>query len=224
MAKGSSTISDEAILKGTGKPRSHWYKVLDSFGARTKGHTPSAAHLASKTKLSGWWSQMITVEYERSRKIRVVGQNCRGEYETSVTRTIEAPAKRLWEAWAKGANMSKWFSSATRQDFREGGTYENSDGDRGTFKRIVPGLRVRFTWDNPTAYPGTVVEVMTEPAGRGRSKLIIAHMKLPHSGAVRRMKDGWSWAADCVKAWLETGKRISYAEWDKTKKAAPVKN
>jgi hypothetical protein len=67
---GTRGISDDAVVKATGKSWSEWYKILDEFDRKTKGHTLTAKHLNSEYKLNPWWSQMVTVRYEWEKGLR----------------------------------------------------------------------------------------------------------------------------------------------------------
>lgn len=81
-------ISEEAAVKRTGKGWTHWFSVLDRWRAFEKGHTTIAKHLREKHGVSGWWSQEITVTYERERGMRKQYQRAEGHYEISVSRVV----------------------------------------------------------------------------------------------------------------------------------------
>jgi len=60
-------IKNEKIKAVTGKDWSLWFKILDKWDAEKKGHYLTAKYLASKYKLSPWWSQVVTIRYEKER-------------------------------------------------------------------------------------------------------------------------------------------------------------
>jgi hypothetical protein len=73
MAEGSPEfrrISDDSVLRRTGKGWSEWLEVLDECGAAERGHTASARHLRDSYGVSPWWAQAITVRYEYERGLR----------------------------------------------------------------------------------------------------------------------------------------------------------
>ncbi len=57
--KGFRGISEER----TGRTSADWYRILDEWGAREKGHT-LAAHLLREYGLSSWWAQAVTIRWE----------------------------------------------------------------------------------------------------------------------------------------------------------------
>lgn len=47
--------------------------------------------------------------------------------------------------------------------------------------------------------------------------MCLSHEKLSSKAEVEDLREGWSWAMDSLKSYLETGKSISWKEWKKTK-------
>jgi len=118
--------SDEAVKKATGKAWTEWFSILDKAGAKKMPHIEIAQYVydnylgEKKTKLApdvakkgGWWSQMVTVEYERSRGLRKVGETATG-FNVSVHRTVGVPISRLFGEWRKIAAKNKLVESTVR--------------------------------------------------------------------------------------------------------------
>lgn len=145
-----------------------------------------------------------------------------GAFRTSVQRTIDVPAGDAFDAWAQASKLARWFTTTAEQDFREGGRYSNGDGDSGEFKRIVPGKLIRFTWEQKHHRPGSVVTVTFAPRGGSRSVVRITHSRLVTAADRDDLKLAWSWAADSLKSFLETGKPITWEAWE-TQHAAAAK-
>src|SRR4051812_42123691 len=57
-------MSDDAVSKATGRTWTDWVKVLDAARAAEKPHRAIASYVSSLGTPS-WWSQMVTVGYER---------------------------------------------------------------------------------------------------------------------------------------------------------------
>src|SRR5262245_42305997 len=64
-------VSDEAVRAKTGKTWPQWFKLLDARGARRMKHAEIAEMLHDELGVPPWWSQMVTVGYERVRGKRV---------------------------------------------------------------------------------------------------------------------------------------------------------
>lgn len=143
-----------------------------------------------------------------------------GTYQVTVERSMDVPVERAYRAWAEANEVSTWFTTSARQDFRVGGHYDNGDGDKGEYLAIEPNRHIRFTWENADHWPGTLVDVWFEPQGENASLVRVTHSTLPSADAIPGFNDGWSWALDSMKSYLETGKAIRYAEWEAMKKVS----
>jgi uncharacterized protein YndB with AHSA1/START domain len=205
-------ISDEAVRTKTGRSWKEWTSLLDGWGAAGKGHKTTARFLSEEHGLPGWWAQTVTVRYEQEKGLRVVGQK-KGGFELSVQRTIAAPVARAWEAFTSPDVLSTWFTTKADVDLAVGGSYSNADGDRGQFKRIDPKKLLRFTWDNPGHCPGTMVEVTFDTKAAEKSVVRLTHSRLADQKAREEMKEGWIWAMDNGKRYLETGEVMPFEAW-----------
>lgn len=209
---GEASIGEGAVLAKTGKSWEGWFALLDAWGAAEKGHARIARHLAKVHGLSPWWSQTVTVRYEQARGLREVGQ--RGTaFVATVQRTIAAPAERVYAALTDPALLSRWFTQEAEADLRVGGRYRNADGDRGEFRVLDPPRRLTFTWENPDHSPGTVVKVDIDAKGPAKATVRLEHRKLADRTAFQDMKEGWSWALDSLKSFLEDGAAIAFDVW-----------
>src|SRR3990172_6974372 len=101
-------IGDVAVKKRTGHGYDHWFKMIDKFDRRKNGHKATAKHLNEKHGVDEWYAQMITVEYERKKGIRATGPRITGSYEVSISRTVNVPIEKAFEAWAKPSALNKW--------------------------------------------------------------------------------------------------------------------
>jgi uncharacterized protein YndB with AHSA1/START domain len=213
---GDTAIGDESVRRRTGKAWPEWFRILDRWRANRKSHPEIASYLREEHGLNGWWSQMVTVGYERARGLREVHQVQSG-FQISVSRVIGASAHRAFEAFTAVADLSRWFTKRARLDLRPGGKYSNADGDRGEYRTIRPPSLLRFTWDNPKQAPGTLVEVHIATKGPQRSTVAVVHSKLASRKQADEMKQGWSWALDSLRSYLETGEAIRFEDWTKAR-------
>ena len=103
--------SPEAVERATGKLPEEWYSILDSAGAQALSHKDIAAMLRSEHDVSGWWSQHLTVEYERARGMRAMYETTRG-FQVSASKTMATPVPRVYEAFANGELRERWLPGA----------------------------------------------------------------------------------------------------------------
>lgn len=210
-------ISDAAVKAKTGKTWAQWFARLNQWGARTKAHRDVAAYLHTQCGTTGWWSQMITVEYERLHQSRRIGERpTEGGFTMDVQRTIRSSPKNAFDTFLQPEHAAKWFTKKATAEVRVGGSYSNSDGDQGEFLAVESPKRARFTWDNKRHCPGTIVELTVRDAGPGKVAVRISHSRLRSARDREKMKQGWSWALDSYKSYLETGKPVPHEEWLKS--------
>jgi hypothetical protein len=81
----------------TGRTYAQWFALLDRAGAAEMTHRDIARLLRDEHDVPPWWSQNVTVEYERARGRRAVNQNDSGFY-AGVSKTIRRPAAEVYAA------------------------------------------------------------------------------------------------------------------------------
>ncbi|GAB2487344.1 DUF4287 domain-containing protein [Nocardiopsis aegyptia] len=104
----SSRVSDEALLRTTGRGYDQWFDLLDAWGATDRTHTEMAAWLVDEHGVGGWWAQTVTVAYEQARGLRVPGQKKDG-FACSASRTVDVPAERVFAAVTEEAERGRWL-------------------------------------------------------------------------------------------------------------------
>ncbi len=171
---------DEAVRAKTGKNWAEWCAALDEVGAAGMTHKEIAAYLARTYDFGGWWSQQVTVGYERLRGRRATHQKTDG-YEASGSKTVGVPIERLYTAWADEAERRHWLA----------------DPDL-TIRKATPARSLRVTWKD-----GTPLDVMFYAKGQGRSQVTIQQSKLPDAEAVARAKAYWKEQLEGLKRILE---------------------
>jgi hypothetical protein len=119
-------MSDAAVKAKTGKDWAAWFGALDKAGARKLRHPQIAQLLHEKHGVPGWWCQMVTVEYELARGLRVRHQTASG-FSVSASKTIATTLAALYTATASAAKRNKWFpkgelevSSQTKNKYLRG--------------------------------------------------------------------------------------------------------
>lgn len=165
-------IDVSAIERNTGRTWPQWVALLDDLGAAELPHKEIARRLGDLAP-SGWWAQSITVAYEQHIGRRVPGQNCHGEFSTSVTRTLPGTMDDALARWES--------ATANRTDFDgvpvDGEpTVTRTDRWRYWRRRLADGTRV-------------VVTISDKPGGR--AGLAVTHEKLEARDDVDRWRAVW---------------------------------
>jgi len=161
-------MRDAPLQQRTGRNWAQWVKVLDDAGASSKPHREIAQYVSS-LGTPDWWSQTVTVGYERIRGLREKGQRRGGGYEASKSRTFAVPVERLFRAFRKSLPANIKVKSTT------------------------PNKRMRLSWDD-----GTTVEIMFTRKADNKSSVAVTHQKLPDKAAAQKMKSLWGERLDAL--------------------------
>jgi hypothetical protein len=192
-AAGNPGMSDEAIRRGTGKGWEEWFALLDKWGASDRTHTEIATWLNEVQGVGGWWSQGVTVGYERARGRRALGQLVDG-FAASASKTVAVPLERLSEAFTDAKVRARWLPRAPF-----------------TVTTATPGKAVRGRWeDAAVAVAGargaaghSRVEIGLYGKGDAKSQAAIQHSKLRDAESAARMKAFWRERLEALQKLLE---------------------
>lgn len=179
--------SDAAVKKATGRTWAEWFALLDAFGAKDKGHQPSARHLWKDVGLSPWWSQMVTVEYERARGLRKVGQRSGGDWEVTLQRTIAASAGDCIAAFTDAKFRQKWVKGLKAPLGKAWATRRQATTSLGEVLR----------YDVP-AKEGTQKLDVTFTEKGGKTQVRVQHRELATQDQRDALKEAWGEALDAL--------------------------
>lgn len=174
-------MSDAAVQAATGCDWKKWVETLDYVGAHEWSHRAIAEYLHEKFKVPAWWTQMVTVGYERIRGLREIGQRRGGAgFEANKSRTFAVPVAEVFAAFSVARKRSRWLP-----------------GVKLTVRKATPGRSVRITWPDATS-----VEVWLIARGEGKSTAQVQHRKLPDRQSATRMKAYWTERLEALGALL----------------------
>ncbi len=175
MAKTSAeyqpSMSDEAVKTKTGKAWLQWFAALDKIGASKLPHAQIAALLHAKFGVPGWWSQMVTVEYERARGLRARNQ-LPGGYSLSASKTLPVALKTLYRKISGTKSRARWFPAGSFQI--------TSMTDQKYFRAKWVG--------------GTRLEINVYAKGGGKSQIAVQHSKFEDAKSMEAMRAQWKTA------------------------------
>lgn len=173
-------MKDDAVLAKTRRTWSEWVTELDRAGAAEMSHAQIARLLGEKYDVPPWWTQMVTVGYERIKGKRSMGQRSDGKFGADRSRTFPVPVLRLYHAFANARTRKRWLT--------------------------VPGMTMRSSRKPKVARfamdDGTRVVVGFAAKGASKSSVSIQHEKLPSREAATQMKQVWGEQLDALGAVL----------------------
>lgn len=191
------------VKSATGKSWDEWFSILDKRGGIAQGRRSIGEFLYKECKLDPWWCATINVEYEAARGVVEKDGRAKG-YMICVTKTITAPVDKAYAAWVTSEGLNQWFSTENQAEVADGGRYSNADGDTGVFKRVRKNKDLRFTWENPAHTSPTLVDVVFQDKGKGKTGVMITHDRIQKREEADGLREGWTQALDRLKSLLES--------------------
>jgi hypothetical protein len=171
-----AAMADETIVAKTGRTWEQWVRELDSHNAIEKPHGEIARLVNQEYGVDGWWSQSVTVGYERIKGRRGLGQRLDGSFEASKSRTYNVPVEVLFDACAGDEARSRWLTDAAT-----------------TVRTATAPRTLRLHWPD-----GTIVALWFTDKGAGKSNLALAHQKLASREAADVAKQEWGERLDAL--------------------------
>jgi hypothetical protein len=163
-------MSDAKLKASTGCTWERWVKALDRVEAHAWAHRKIAQYVREKYHVGDWWTQTVTVGYERIKGLRAKGQRRDGSFEASKSRTFPAPLGRLYRAFRDAPTRARWLP-----------------GIGLTIRTATREKSMRISWPD-----GTSLDVGFARRGPGRSQVALQHAKLPDRETALRMKQFWA--------------------------------
>jgi hypothetical protein len=174
-------VPDESMIRRTGRGHAEWFALLDEWGGTSHTHTEIARWLSSEHGVPGWWTQSITVSYERARGMRARHEMADG-YSVSATRSVAALPEHALAAFADATSREAWLPAAPL-----------------TPRPTRAARTARFDWQDP---PSRVVVTVT-PRDGGKTAVTVTHEQIKDAGDAARLKARWrTWLGD-LKVFLE---------------------
>jgi uncharacterized protein YndB with AHSA1/START domain len=176
-------VPDESMIQRTGRSHLEWFVLLDDWGATGHTHTEIARWLSTAHGVPGWWTQSVTVSYERARGMRARHQMANG-YSVSATRSVGAEVDRVLTAFTEPALRESWLPAAPLS------------------QRPTRAARTaRFDWHDPVSR----LVVTVTPRDGGKVAVTVTHEQIKEAGDAARLKAGWRGWLDDLRAFVEQG-------------------
>jgi len=161
-------MRSETVKAKTGRTWREWLRTLDASGAASKTHREIAGYVHTEHDVTEWWSQSVTVGYERIRGLREKGQRRGGGFDVNKSKTFTVPIAALYDA----------FSARARKQWL--------DVDI-TVKKATREKSMRLRLGD-----GSPVEAYFSERGAEKSQVQLQHRSLPTKAAADEARERWS--------------------------------
>lgn len=174
-------VSDEAVFARTGKHWEEWFQILDSINAASLPHKEIAEYINTAYNIDAWYSQTITVAYERERGLRKVHEKP-GGFEINVSKTINIPNEALFKFWDSDEIHKKWLPKNSL-----------------TKRKSTENKSMRMGWNEDA----TLLSINFYPKGDNKSQVVVQHTKLKSQKDADNKKKFWGEKLNELKNILE---------------------
>ena len=177
------TVAEQRVVEATGHGFDHWFAALDEWGAKDRSHRDIARWLRDEHGMAGWYSQSVSVSYERARGMREVGEGVNG-FTVSASRTVHVPAAHLFAAFDDPALRERWLPGVELSE-----------------RTSTPPRLARYDWEGGPSRLVVGIEALDD----GRSRVGLSHERLADAAERERLKPWWRQRMTELKKVLEEG-------------------
>jgi hypothetical protein len=174
-------ISDDAVQKSTGRTWKRWFAILNKAGAKKMEHKDIAKLLHSKYGLSGWWSQMVTVQYEQEVKGRKKHQKPEG-FQISKSTTLSSSVNKIYSTINSPLKRIVWLKDPAI-----------------TITKSTKDKSIRGKWIDKKAN----IEFQFYPKDNDKTQLVIQQSRIKTAKEADTMKIYWGKQLNNLKKYLE---------------------
>ncbi len=172
-------MSDAVLKEKTGCTWEKWVKALDYHGADKMSHSEIAKLVKNTYKVPSWWTQTVTVGYERIKGLRARGQQRNGTFQATKSKTFNVPIDELFDAWSNDKTRKRWL-----------------DGAKVRIRTATKPKSMRIDWND------SIVAVGFFEKGKEKSSVALEHTRLPSRDAAEEIKQYWKEKLDALAAIL----------------------
>jgi hypothetical protein len=177
----SKRISDESVIKSTGKSWNEWFFIMNKSGAKKMEHKDIAIMLSEKYHVPDWWSQMVTVQYEQEIKGRKKHETTSG-YQISKSKTFPFSISKIYNAVQSPSLRKIWLKNP---DF--------------VITTSTKNKSIRAKWNDSN----TNIEFQFYPKDKLKTQLVVQLNKLQSASDATKMKTYWVKSFEKLNTFLE---------------------
>ena len=191
-------VSAESVHKHTGKDWKQWIGILDKAGARTWTYQEIVKYLKVKHRLTPWWQQGVAYGFEIAISRRKAGQDAKGKYMVTATKSIAYNVEKLWKFLLSKKGQEIWLKPYSTIKIKPGVQFETRDGFFGEIRTVAKNRRVRIYWQDPSWEKHTIVELMIVGRPAKKSILVFNHSGIADAKTRDVLRARWRTAADKI--------------------------
>jgi uncharacterized protein YndB with AHSA1/START domain len=205
--KALARASSQSVEKHTGKNWDIWIALLKKAGADLFTHKEIVHLLKTKYKITPWWQQIVASGFEIHTGKKIEGQNEKGLYAVTITKTVNCTQKKLWNFLCSEKGLQFWLRPMSEFHLKKGECFEVSGGIFGEVRTIKSPEKVRLRWENMDWDKKSVVQIYLVPREKGRCMLVVQHDQLASPRIKEAQRGYWRQIVDTIS--LEIKKNLA---------------
>lgn len=198
-------VTTQSVFKHTGKHWEEWIRLLDKKGARSWTYQEIVAFLQKVHKLSPWWQQGVALGFEIATGRRRMGQDAKGNYMVTATKSLPVSAPKAWKFLMSKAGIRIWLNPLSPLSIRPQTSFETEGGYFGEVRTVSSNRRVRMYWQDPLWEKHTVVELLLVSRPKSKSILVFNHTGIKEVKTQALLRALWKQVVEQIFEALEGG-------------------
>jgi len=195
--------SAESLEKNTGKNWDYWIHVLKKAGADSLTHKEIVLLLKTKHKLKPWWQQIVAGGFEVYIGRRNEGENAKGEYSVTVTKTLSVDQKNVWNFITSPEGLAEWLTPMDAFKVTKGSVFEIAGGVFGEVRTLKVPTQIRLRWEDADWPKKTVVQIYVIARPKNKCMFGVTHENLANPRIRERQRAYWKAAVERLSAALK---------------------
>lgn len=183
--------TSQSVEKHTGKTWDYWIAQLKKENAQALTHKEIVALLNTKYKIKNWWQQIVSTGFEIHIGRKKEGQNEKGEYQVTVTKSLPISQKDCWAFLASEEGLRIWLQPMSEFHLQKGESFEVIGGIYGEVRTIKAPEKVRMTWHDSDWPKKSVVQLYVAKQPKNKCIFIIMHEQLANPRIKEKQRAFW---------------------------------
>lgn len=184
-------VTSISVFKGTNKNWDEWIRLLKKEGAERFTRKQVVVLLKQKYKLSPWWQQIVAHGFEVHLGKRVDGQNAKGEYSTTATKSLSVSEKTAWKFLTSSEGLAMWLQPMSEFVLKPKQPFEIAGGIFGEVRTMLINRRLRLSWQDMEWNKITYVHLLIVPRPNQKCILAFQHEGLQTARQKTQMHQHW---------------------------------
>lgn len=201
----------QAVTKETGRSWEKWTALLHEQCGASSSLTRDDLfdYLTEHHGLNEMWADLLAEMYGQRLGRTPVGQTKDAGVNMGVRRTVDADKEQVWRYLLSKDGLKLWIGELDALPLGKKESYETADGVRGEIRSVLPGEKIRLTWQPPDWDNPSILQLYLLSARGGGTTVSFHQEKLDDLYMRKLMLDRWKRVAERLVAHYSESNRAN---------------